>query len=74
MSLSRYFASFALKEWTKNNAKAEYVLKRPISNELFDHIMRCKSASDIWNTFNNLFNKKDEFYARLQMLENLQIC
>ncbi|KAL8094980.1 hypothetical protein AgCh_036473 [Apium graveolens] len=36
----------ALKEWRKNNAKAD----------------------DIWNTFNNLFNKNDE--ARLQMLEN----
>ncbi|XP_042451430.1 uncharacterized protein LOC122036231 [Zingiber officinale] len=44
----------------KLNAKAEFVLKRSISPSLFDHIVRCKSAHEIWQTFDKLFNKKDE--------------
>lgn len=58
----------ALKKWKQLNAKAEFVLKRSISHSLFDHIMRCKSAHEIWQTVDRLFNKKDE--ARLQILEN----
>nr|XP_016484341.1 PREDICTED: uncharacterized protein LOC107804904 [Nicotiana tabacum] len=60
--------SNALKKWRHINAKAEFILKRPISPNLFDHIIRCKSAHEIWRTFDRLFNKKDE--ARLQILEN----
>jgi len=50
------------------NAKVEFVLKWSISHGLFDHIMRCNSAHEIWWTLDRLFNKKDE--ARLQILEN----
>ncbi|KAK0602412.1 hypothetical protein LWI29_033091 [Acer saccharum] len=56
------------KKWLKMNAKVEFVLKRSISHSLFKHIMRCKSASEIWATLSSLFNKKD--VAQLQMLEN----
>lgn len=59
----------ALKEWTMKNGKAEFVLKNSISHKLFDHIIHCKSASSIWDTLNNLFNKTDE-EARLRVLEN----
>ncbi|KAK0598697.1 hypothetical protein LWI29_037091 [Acer saccharum] len=55
-------------KWVKMNAKAEFVLKRSISHNFFEHIMRCKSASDIWATLSSLFNKKD--VAQFQMLEN----
>ncbi|KAF8405092.1 hypothetical protein HHK36_009990 [Tetracentron sinense] len=57
-----------LKKWRITNAKAEFILKRSISHGLFDHIMGCKSASDIWTTLDGLFNRKD--VARLQLLEN----
>ncbi|XP_016498615.1 uncharacterized protein LOC107817324 [Nicotiana tabacum] len=60
--------SNARKKWKQINAKTEFVLKRSISPNLFDHIIRCKSAHEIWRTFDRLFNKKDE--ARLQILEN----
>ena len=49
----------AVKKWRTSNAKAEFVLKRSISHDLFDHIVGCKSASEIWNTLNGLFNKKN---------------
>ncbi|XP_060190669.1 uncharacterized protein LOC132619940 [Lycium barbarum] len=58
----------ARKKWKQINAKAEFILKRSISPSLFDHIIRCKSAHEIWRTLDRLFNKKDE--ARLQILEN----
>jgi len=58
----------AFKRWKQLNAKAEFVLKRSISHGLFDHIMRCNSAHEIWRTLDRLFNKKDE--AQLQILEN----
>jgi len=58
----------AFKRWKQLNAKAEFVLKRSISHDLFDHIMQCNSAHEIWRTLDRLFNKKDE--ARLQILEN----
>ncbi|XP_060200807.1 uncharacterized protein LOC132629087 [Lycium barbarum] len=60
--------SSAYKKWKQINAKAEFILKRSISHNLFDHIIRCKSAHQIWRTLDRLFNKKDE--ARLQILEN----
>ncbi|XP_027768682.1 uncharacterized protein LOC114074843 [Solanum pennellii] len=60
--------SSALKKWKQINAKAEFVLKRSISSNLFDHIIRCKSAHEIRRTLDQLFNKKNE--ARLQILEN----
>jgi len=44
------------------------MLKRSISHDLFDHIMRCKSAHEIWRTLDRLFNKKNE--VLLQILEN----
>ncbi|KAG6470018.1 hypothetical protein ZIOFF_070958 [Zingiber officinale] len=58
----------ALKNWKQRNAKAEFVLKRSISHEIFEHIMGCVSAREIWDTLDRLFNKKNE--ARLQLLEN----
>jgi len=58
----------AFKRLKQLNAKAEFVLKWSISHGLFDHIMRCNSAHEIWRTLDRLFNKKDE--ARFQILEN----
>ena len=55
--------SSAYKKWKQTNAKAEFILKRTISSSLFDHIIRCKSAHEIWRTLDQLFNKKNE--ARL---------
>ncbi|XP_077246122.1 uncharacterized protein LOC143885988 [Tasmannia lanceolata] len=57
-----------LKVWRMKNAKAEFLLKRSISPDLFEHIIGCKSTSEIWTTLDGLFNKKN--MARLQMLEN----
>lgn len=56
----------ALKHWTERNAKAEFILKQSISHGIFEHIVRCKTASEIWQTLDKLYNKKD--VARLQML------
>ncbi|KAG6537821.1 hypothetical protein ZIOFF_002920 [Zingiber officinale] len=58
----------AFKKWKQQNAKAEFVLKRSISHGIFEHIIGCESAREIWQTLDRLFNKKNE--ARLQMLEN----
>ncbi|KAL4187936.1 hypothetical protein AMTRI_Chr09g41630 [Amborella trichopoda] len=58
----------ALKKWRVTNAKAESILKISISHNLFDHIVNCKSACDIWTTLDGLFNNKD--MARLHLLEN----
>lgn len=58
----------AVKKWRTSNARAEFVLKRSISHDLFDHIVGCKSASQIWDTLSALLNKKN--VARLQYLEN----
>ncbi|GKV48208.1 hypothetical protein SLEP1_g55034 [Rubroshorea leprosula] len=58
----------AFKQWRQRNAKAEFSLKRSISHGMFEHIIRCKSANEIWETLDRLFNKKD--VARLQFLEN----
>jgi len=33
--------------WKQLNAKAEFVLKRSISHDLFNQIIRCKSAHEI---------------------------
>ncbi|XP_077246091.1 uncharacterized protein LOC143885947 [Tasmannia lanceolata] len=57
-----------LKDWRMKNAKAEFLFKRSISHGLFEHIIGCKSASEIWITLDGLLNKKN--MARLQMLEN----
>jgi len=54
--------------WKQLNAKAEFVLKRSISHDLFNQIIRCKSAHEIWHTLDRPFNKKDE--ARFQILKN----
>lgn len=59
----------ALKEWKKKNGEAEFILKRTISDEFFDRIIYCKSASSIWETLNDIFNKTDE-EASLRVLEN----
>lgn len=56
------------KKWKQVNAKAKFILKRTISSNLFDHIMKCKSAHEIWRILNRFFNKKNE--AQLQILEN----
>lgn len=56
------------KKWKQTNAKAEFILKRSITSSLFDHIIRCKSAHEIWRTLDQFFNKKNE--TRLQILEN----
>ncbi|XP_059306260.1 uncharacterized protein LOC132057657 [Lycium ferocissimum] len=37
--------SSAYKKWKQINVKAEFILKRSISHNLFDHIIRCKSAT-----------------------------
>ncbi|KAG6499797.1 hypothetical protein ZIOFF_039589 [Zingiber officinale] len=58
----------AFKKWKQQNARAEFVLKRSISHGIFEHIIGCESAREIWQTLDRLFNKKNE--ARLQMLEN----
>ncbi|XP_047309040.1 uncharacterized protein LOC124912456 [Impatiens glandulifera] len=58
----------ASKKRKRLNAKAEFMLKRSISHNLFEHIIGCGSAREIWETLDHLFNKKNE--ARLQMLEN----
>lgn len=57
-----------LKKRHMENAKTEYILKQSIAHGLFDHIISCKLAYDIWNTIYGLFNKKD--VAHLQLLEN----
>ncbi|KAK8951797.1 hypothetical protein KSP39_PZI003445 [Platanthera zijinensis] len=54
--------------WRKTNAKAEFALKRAVSPELFDHILGCESAAEIWTSLDGLFNRKN--VARLQFLEN----
>lgn len=56
------------KKWKQVNGNVEFILKRTISSDLFDHIIKCKSAYEIWRTLDRLFNKKNE--ARLQILEN----
>jgi len=43
-------------------------LKRSISHGLFELIIKCKSAEEIWTTLDGLFNEKD--VARLQQMEN----
>ncbi|KAB2611660.1 hypothetical protein D8674_019692 [Pyrus ussuriensis x Pyrus communis] len=53
-----------LKWWVMTNAKAEFVLKRSVSHGLFEHIIKYRSANDIWETLDRLFNKKD--IGRLQ--------
>lgn len=58
----------AVKKWRSLNGKAEFALKRSISHGLFEHIIKCKSANEIWETLDRLYNKKD--VSRLQMLEN----
>ncbi|KAH0678932.1 hypothetical protein KY284_020017 [Solanum tuberosum] len=58
----------AYKKWKQINVKVEFILKRTISSDLFDHIIKCKSAHDIWRTLNRLFNNKNE--AQLQILQN----
>lgn len=55
--------SSAYKKWKQINAKAEFILKRSISSNLFDHIIECKSTHEIWRTLDQLFNMKNE--ARL---------
>jgi hypothetical protein len=50
---------YNLKKWRIANAKAESILKRSISHELFEHIIDCKSAGEIWTNLDGLFNKKD---------------
>ncbi|XP_015064686.1 uncharacterized protein LOC107009891 [Solanum pennellii] len=56
------------KKWEQVNVKAEFILKRTISSDLFDHIIKCKSAHEIWRTLDRFFNKKNK--ARLEILEN----
>ena len=49
----------AFKKWRISNPKVESILKRSISHGLFNYIMGCKSAHDIWTTLDELFNTKD---------------
>ena len=37
----------AYKKWKQVNAKAEFILKRTISFDLFNYIIKCKSAHKI---------------------------
>ena len=39
--------SSAYKKWKQVNAKAEFILKRTISFDLFNYIIKCKSAHKI---------------------------
>ncbi|XP_047312690.1 uncharacterized protein LOC124915996 [Impatiens glandulifera] len=55
----------ASKKRKRLNAKAEFVLKRSISHNLFEHIIGCGSARDIWETFDRLFNKKNEAHEKI---------
>jgi hypothetical protein len=57
-----------LKKWRIVNVKAESILKISISHGLFEHIISCKSAGEIWTLLGGLFNKKD--VTRLQLIEN----
>lgn len=43
-----------VKKWRSLNGKAEFALKRSISHGLFEHIIKCKSANEIWETLNLL--------------------
>ena len=56
------------KKWEQINVKAEFILKRTISSDLFDYIIKCKSSHEIWRTLDRFFNKKNK--ARLEILEN----
>ncbi|CDP11845.1 unnamed protein product [Coffea canephora] len=58
----------AIKKWRSLNGKAEFALKRSNSRGLFEYIIKGKSAKEIWETLNQLYNKKD--VNRLQMLKN----
>lgn len=51
-----------------DQCKCGVYLERDNLLSLFDHIIRCKSAHEIWKTLDHLFNKKNE--AQLQILEN----
>jgi len=42
--------SSAYKKWKQINVKAEFILKRTISSDLFGHILKCKSAHEMWRT------------------------
>ncbi|XP_031371762.1 uncharacterized protein LOC116187248 [Punica granatum] len=53
-------SSDAVKKWKRLNAKAEFALKRSISHSLFDHIIGCKSAHEIWKALDKLLNKGNE--------------
>ncbi|XP_031371768.1 uncharacterized protein LOC116187251 isoform X2 [Punica granatum] len=55
-------SSDALKKWKRLNAKAEFALKRSISQTLFDRIIGCKSAHEIWQTL-RLLNEGDKAEA-----------
>ncbi|KAF2290487.1 hypothetical protein GH714_014035 [Hevea brasiliensis] len=61
----------AIKQWKQRNAKAEFVLKRFISLALFDHIIHCKLACEIWQTLDRLFNKKDMAHFKKPEFESL---
>ncbi|TMW86039.1 hypothetical protein EJD97_022037 [Solanum chilense] len=56
------------KKWKQVNAKAKFILNRTISFGLFHHIMKCKSANEIWSILDRLFNKKNK--AQLKIFEN----
>ncbi|XP_031371854.1 uncharacterized protein LOC116187339 isoform X2 [Punica granatum] len=49
----------AVKKWTRLNAKAEFALKSSISHSLFDHIIKCESAHEIWDKLDRLLKKRD---------------
>ncbi|KAL4185821.1 hypothetical protein AMTRI_Chr10g7780 [Amborella trichopoda] len=57
------------KKWGVTSAKADSILKRSISHNLFDHIVNCKSACDIWITLDGLFNKKDNLCSEISLLD-----
>ena len=48
--------SSAYMKWKQINAKAEFILKRTISSGSFDHIIKFKSAHEIWRTLDRLLN------------------
>ncbi|GKU95402.1 hypothetical protein SLEP1_g8765 [Rubroshorea leprosula] len=43
----------AFKQWRQKNAEAGFALKRSISHGMFEHIIRCKFANEIWQTLDS---------------------
>lgn len=47
-------------EWKKRDGIAQRVIAASLDPTLVVHVMRCKSAKEMWKTINDLFEKKEE--------------